>query len=183
MSAFLSMSCLTYSFIIINRRSPSISSNAVTGMQVLGRDGTELSCLMGRFRIGFGHEPILKIWRKRLPLRLMKSGTRVLLDIDIHSESSDLDEEVLRNARFYSKKCFDKEGLRMSCCRRDDNLGLWRSCRRKRVTLRAMEGTTHTFGDSEISSTPWLTCNEPEESHNIIHSVIDIALLDQRPCK
>jgi hypothetical protein len=74
--------------------------------------------IWGRFRIRFGHEPILKMWRKRLPLRLMRSGAHYIpLDIDVRSESFDLDEEVLRNARFYSKKCFDKKGSRMSRCR------------------------------------------------------------------
>jgi len=75
--------------------------------------------LWGRFNIRLGHEPVMGMWKKRLPLRLMRSGPTVPLDIIVHSEgySDDLDEEVLRYSRFYSKNCFSKHGSTMWRCK------------------------------------------------------------------
>ena len=74
--------------------------------------------LWGRFNIRLGHDPVMRMWKKRLRLRLMRSGPIVPLDIDIRSEKhgKDLNEEVLRNSRFYASHCFDANGSSMWRC-------------------------------------------------------------------
>src|SRR6202000_2920973 len=42
--------------------------------------------LWARYKIQLGHEPITKIWRARLPLRIARSGEATLVDIDIDTD-------------------------------------------------------------------------------------------------
>ena len=65
--------------------------------------------LWARYKIRLGHEPTMKMWKARLPIRLKRSGDLSPIEIDISTEM-DGENDPCRNAMFYPESCLGETG-------------------------------------------------------------------------